>query len=346
MLVLLELKKSTLSTWMMLFFTATVFLTGFYSDFFQAPSELSPDLNQYRSLFKPGQILGIRELILKNNLGTFHFEKSATDPDTPWTLISPRKLPANSSLVKNILKDLNQVKIRSVHQMDAINVSNYSLDNTSLEVTLVGSNDKDTTLKFGLVNPIDNSTYVSLSDQKAIYHIDNISTSLNTLDLGNFVDTRIFTFDPAQITEFKIYRNRNESKKLVFFAALEKEGWVGQQKKTLKTEAVKEYFSLLADLHSNFILDKVNEKLQLDISEYLKKPSFTISVLDRKGSKYNYTLSGLVRSLSGLKIEKWQNFIIQPSNREFPYILGKKNLSLFNRSERRMKGFPVKKLFY
>ena len=346
MLVLLELKKSTLSTWMMLFFTTAVFLTGFYSDFFQAPSELSPELSQYRSLFKPGQILGVRELILKNNLGTFHFEKSATDPDTPWTLISPRKLPANSGILKNILKDLNQVKIRSVHQMDAINVSNYSLDNTSLEVTLVGSNDKDTTLKFGLVNPIDNSTYVSLSDQQAIYHIDNISTSLNTLDLGNFVDTRIFTFDPAQITEFKIHRKKNGNKNLVFFASLSSKGWLGQQKKPLRTESVKEYFSLLADLHSNFILDKVNEKLQADISEYLKKPSFLITVTDKKGSEYSYTLSGLVKSLTGLKLEKWQNFIIQPSNREFPYILSKKNLGLFNRSERRMKGFPVKKLFY
>lgn len=346
MLIRLDIKKSTLSTWMMAIFTVVLFLTGFYSDFFQAPLDINPEISRYRSLFQPGQILGVRELILKNNLGTFHFEKSSTSPDTPWTMISPRKLPANSSLVKTILKDLNNVQIRSVHANDPINIANYSLDSTSLEVTLISSNEKTSTLKFGLVNPLDNSTYVSLSDQNAIYHIDNISTTLNTLDLASFVDTRIFTFDQSSIRKIKIYRGEVNKRNLNFQAEKSDVNWVGQQNTLLKTEAVMEFMGELADLRSPLILDKVNEDLAKSVAEYLEKPSFMIVIEDENKNTYSYKISGLVRNLPGVKLEKWQNFIIQPSNREFPYVLNKKVLGLFRSSERRLRSFPVKKLFY
>lgn len=346
MLIRLDIKKSSLSTWMMGFFTIILFLTGFYSDFFQAPIDINPEISRYRSLFQPGQILGIRELILKNNLGTFHFEKSATDPDTPWTMISPRKLPANSSLVKTILKDLNNVQIRSVHQSDAINIANYSLDSTSLEITLIGSNEKTSSLKFGLVNPLDNSTYVSLSDQNAIYHIDNISTTLNTLDLASFVDTRIFTFDQSSIESIKIFRGQKERKNISLLAEKNKMSWIGQQNLLLKTEAVKDFMGDLADLRSALILDKVSEELAQSIAEYLEKPNYEIVVTDNQNNSYTYLVSGLIRALPGVKLEKWQYFIIQPSNRTFPYVLNKKVLELFQRSEKRLRSFPVKKLFY
>lgn len=346
MLVRLEVKKSTLSTWMILFFAGVLFITGFYSDFFQAPLDINPEMSRYRSLFQPSQILGVRELILKNNLGTFHFEKSSTSPDTPWMMISPRKLPANSSLVKTILRDLNNVQIRSVHTNDPINIANYSLDAATLEVTLISSNDKSSTLKFGLINPLDNSTYVSLSDQSAIYHIDNISTTLNTLDLASFVDTRIFTFDPGSVNSIKIYRGSENSRNLNFSAEKSGLNWIGQNNVVLKTEAVKEFMGNLADLRSPLILDRVSEKMAEEISKYLEKPSFEIVVTDTSKNKYTYKISGLIRGLPGVKLEKWQNFIIQPSNREFPYVLNKKVLGLFQRSERVLRTFPVKKLFY
>lgn len=346
MLVRLELKKSTASTWMIVLFTLILFLTGFYSDFFQAPLKVNQDIGRYRSLFQPGQILGVRELILKNNLGTFHFEKSATDPDTPWTMISPRKLPANSSLVKNILQELNNVQIRSVHANDPINVANYSLDSSSLEVTLIDSNEKTSTLKFGLVNPLDNSTYVSFEEQNAIYHINNISTTLNTLDLSGFVDSRIFTFDLSSVTSLVIYRGKAEKNQVNFLAKKEKNQWVGQRDMILKSEAVMEFFGELSDLRSSFILDKVDETLQEEIQKYMTTPAYEIVVSYGDKVTYRYEISGLVKALPNLKLEKWQTFIVQPSNREFPYILNKKVLDLFHRSERNLRSFPVKKLFY
>ncbi len=346
MLIRLDLNKSTLSSWLMVLFTAILFLTGFYTDFFQAPTKINPEMSQYRSLFRPGQILGVREVILKNNLGTFHFGRAATDPNTPWTMISPRQLPANSNLLKNILSDLNKVQIRSVHQNDPINIANYSLDSTSLQITLIDSNQKESTLKFGLINPLDNSTYVSLSDQDAIYHIDNITTTLNTLDLANFVNTRIFSFDPQKVSKITIYRGLKEDKKVNFLIEKKEINWFGQGDRRLNTEAVQQYLSQLTELKSSLILDEITEDLQKGIDEYLTKPAFEMIVETEAGAEYSFLLSGLVRKLPGIKLEKYQNFIIQPSNRKFPYVLSRKMLETFQKSERGLRGFPVKKLFY
>ncbi len=345
MLINLEFKKSSASTWMLAIFSFIILLTGVYSDFFQAPTEINPEMSTYQSLFKPGQILGVQQIVLKNNLGTFHFEKSKALPDTSWVMISPRTLPANTTLIKNILNDLNNVKIKNVHEMDAINISNYSLDNTPIEVTLIGSNDKSATLKFGLVNPLDNSTYVSLSDQKAIYHIDNIGMSLNTLNLGSFVDTRIFTFNPSDVTEVSIYKGKKEPRNIRFGLTKTKTGWDGRQTKNLKMEAVQDYLSELADLRSSLILDKTNEELEEDIQSYMDKLSYTVEIKTTQHS-YNYEITGLVRKLGDIKLEKWQTFMIKPSNRNHPVVVSKKYLGLFNPSERSLRSFPVKKLFY
>ncbi len=345
MLINLEIKKSTASTWMLGIFSFIILLTGIYSDFFQAPTELTPEMSTYQSLFKPGQILGVQQIILKNNLGTFHFEKSNNLPDTKWVMISPRTLPANTTLIKNILNDLNNVKIRNVHEMDAINISNYSLDNTSIEVTLIGSNEKSATLKFGLVNPLDNSTYVSLSDQQAIYHIDNIGMSLNTLNLGSFVDTRIFTFTPSEVTQMTIYKGTKEKRNIRFTLSKEKTQWSGKQYKNLKLEAVQDYLSDLADLRSTLILDKTSEGLEKEINTYFEKPAYQVEIKTLEQT-YDYSITVPVNKLSDIKLERWQSFMIKASNRNHPVIVSKKFLNLFNPNERNLRSFPVKKLFY
>ncbi len=345
MLINLELKKSSASTWMLLLFSFVILLTGVYSDFFQAPTELTPEMSTYQSLFKPGQILGVQQIILKNNLGTYHFEKSNIMADSNWLMISPRNLPANTTLIKGILNDLNNVKIRNVHEMDAINISNYSLDNPSIDVTLIVSNEKSATLKFGLVNPLDNSTYVSLSDQKAIYHIDNIGMSLNTLNLGSFVDTRIFTWTPSEVSLMTIYKGSKEERNIRFQIAKEKGEWNGRQSKGLKVEAVQDYLSDLADLRSSLILDKTTDELETDMKSYFDKPAYIVEVKTSNQS-YTYEITGLVKQLGDLKLEKWQNFIIKASNRHNPVVVSKKFLEMFNPNEKSLRTFPVKKLFY
>ena len=346
MLVKVNLNRSSLSSWLMLLFTCSLLLTSFYTDFFQAPTQVNHEVGSYRSLLRPGQTLGTKEMILKNNLGTFHFQRLTTVSNTSWNMISPRQLPANSSLLDNILNDLGKVQIKNIHQNDPINVSNYSLDSSQLQITLIDSNGKESILKFGLINPLDNSTYVNLSDKNAIYQIDNITTTLNTLDLANFIDTRVFGFAPETITAIKILKRKNSGNQTSFLVTKTKDSWLGQKERKLNSKSVHQFLQQLTTIKSPLILDKMTTNLQKKLDQYLSKAAFEINITKQNKRKYSYTLSGLVHSLPGVKLEKWQHFIIKPSHRDFLYILPKNFLKTFQLSERQLKKFPVKNLFY
>ena len=341
-----SLQKSFLSSWLLIFFAFSLAIAAGISQLFQAPVNNDSTTSSYQSLFQPGQILGLKEMVLKNSLGEFHFERADNNTTTPWAMISPRRFPANSKLINSIVNDLDKIKIRNVHQFDAINVSNYSLDEPSLEVTLINNDKKKTILRFGLVNPIDNSTFVTLSNQKAIYHIDNIKHSLGNLDLTSFVNTKLLTLEPSSISFLSITRNLKDRIKTTLTIKQNKKGWEGRNSKPLEAQRVKLYFQTLGSLKSNVILDKVTDEQQKEISRYFEKPLYLVNIKKSNGKVEKYEISPLIRSLPGLKLEKWKNVLFRSTNSQFVYVLGKDMLKYFNRSERNMHTLPIKKLFY
>jgi hypothetical protein len=345
MLMKLQLKRSTLSTGLLLLFIISILISAGFSQFFQAPIDSNTDINRFQSLFQPGQILSLKELKLKNSLGEFHFERADNKPESPWSILSPRSFPANGQLINGIIGSLEKIKIKAVHSLDAINISNYSLDAPSLELTLINNENESTLLKFGIVNPIDNSTFVSLSDQKAIYHIDNIKQSLGNLDLTDFVNTNLLKIQASQLQKMTIVRHLKDTKRNLMIE-YEKNSWFGQSNKPLEVEKVVRYLETLSSLKSNTILDKVTGKQQKEINRYFEKPLYIITMSLRDGTVKRYEISPLVRQLSGIKVEKWQNVLFRDPHNKFVYVLNKEVLKYFNRSERNMHTLPIKKLFY
>ncbi len=346
MLLKLDFKKSILSTWLLIFFTITVVLSAGISQFFQAPKNVKAELAFYQNLFKPGEILGLKKLILKNSLGTFEFERLDHNPESPWEIISPRKLPANSAVINELIKELENIKIKAVHPLDSINISNYSLDNPYLELSLINHENKSSDLVFGLINPIDNSTFVTLSGQKAIYHIDNIKTTYAKLELTKLVDTRIFTLafkDVAKIEIFKIVNNRKRPN-----LYLEKVDniWLGVNKLALDEKKVETFLEQFSSIKTNIILDKVSEKQQEEIARYFKDPLYNITITTKAGRAYHYETSALVKKLPNLKLERWKNILFKAKERNVVYILRKEKTKLFNQTSKKMKALPIKKLFY
>lgn len=342
MLLQINLRKSVLSSWLLLFFTLAIGVGAGISQFFQAPINNDNEINRYQNLFQPGQILGLREVVLKNSLGTFHFERADNNTNTPWSMISPRNFPANSRLLNAIIDSLDDIKIRTVHQLDAINISNYSLDAPSLEISLIGNDKKKSHLKFGLVNPIDNSTFVTLSGQEAIYHIDNIKKPFGSLDLTDFINTKLISYNANEIKDLRIARQEKQTLLIV----QKDDHWVGKNGKKLESDKVMRYFQTLTSLKSNIILDKVDGTQLEQIKKYFEKPLYMIKMTRKNGTVTEFEISPLVRQLTGLKLEKWKNVLFRDKSNQFVYILPKETLKYFSRSERNMRTLPIKKLFY
>jgi hypothetical protein len=346
MLLKIDLKKSILSTWLLILFVITVVLSAGISQFFQAPKNVKAELAFYQNLFKPGEILSLKRLILKNSLGTFEFEKQDHNPESPWYIVSPRKLPANSAVLNELIKELESIKIKAVHPLDSINISNYSLDNPYLELSLINHENKSSDLTFGLINPIDNSTFVTLSGQKAIYHIDNIRNTYAKLELTKLVDTRIFTLTFKDVVKIEIFKLVNTKKRLNLSLVKNNNVWLGKNKLALDEKKIKKFVDQFSSIKTNIILDEVSEKQQEEITRYFKDPLYNITITTKSGRVHHYETSALVKKLSGLKLERWKNILFKAKEKNVVYILRKEKTKIFNQTAKKMKALPIKKLFY
>jgi hypothetical protein len=342
MLIKVPLKKSKVSSWGLSFFALTLIVAAFCSDFFQAPIVTTQELNKFRLLMDSQQVNKIESFSIKNRLGEFQLQREADR----WKLISPRDMPADPVTIGKILESLKKIKIRKIFQIDPINISNYSLDAPLIEFNLGYPNQKKQNLKIGLINPIDNSTYITTSENDAIYHVDSLEHSLEKFNLSDLIDSKIFAQNNKTVKEVKIFRGHLNSKNLQLKLVRTGADWQGKSQKLLQLEKVEKYLDSLFSLKSLMILDKVSENLKIQIDKKLRTPLYTIIVKDNSDNEVKFIVSSLINQLPDLKLEKRKNFLISASDRSYSYILSKENLVHFSKTQKKLKQIPIKKLFY
>lgn len=343
MLVKISTNRTKAANVLTFMFLITIILGALASEFFQAPLTKNTALSRYQLLIKPEQIEQIKEIEITNRLGVFKISK---DNLKLWSLTEPRNLPSNQQTVKNILSNLGKIKIRKILSKDAINISNFSLDSPQMKLRLSYFGGKEQTLNLGLLNPIDNSTYVTFTEQEAIYHVDALKGNLESLNLSNFIDSKIFTQKISDVTQLKIYRGKLPATKTRLFLKRNKDGWEDSNKNVLESKTVEKYLANLFNLKSSLIIDKRSEKLDKALLKYFKNPSYTMEVEQKNGQKAFYEVTYLINTIPDLKMEKRQTFIIKSSNRAHPYIIEKLKMPLFHKSQRSFKRLSIKKLFY
>jgi len=334
--------KASLSSVMLAFFFLLITAGALSSVFFQAPVVKTHEIERMRVLFNDSDLGDLRELTLSNRLGNFTFERVASQ--SSWRMTEPRMVMANAQPLERMLSALSEIKIRRIYDRDPINISNFSLDQPQMKVKLVSSDLSTKELSFGLINPIDNSTYIAFDQGDLIYHIDALNFTLENLDLINFIDTRIFALSIDQMASLKIWRENISQPQL--HLVNEDGQWKDAGLNLLEPIAVREFLTELTSLRSLFIIDKKSPELSLAIDQQLEKPLYTVEVISQSGDSYRYSLSQLVQSLPEMKFEKRQNFLIQASNRDYPFMLAKDSLELFNKRNNHFKPLTIKKLFY
>lgn len=337
----IQAKKSTLSNWLMIFFVFALALSAGISEFFQAPKTLNQELEQYHFLFTKNQIANFDQIKIENRLGEFSLARTSAGV---WELTSPRVLPASADLVSRMTRTLEGVKIRKLFPKDPINLSNFSLDNPLMKIKLTSTTkNTEEEVHFGLVNPIDNSTYIYSDTKEVIYHVDALANSLEGLGLSDFVDSKVFTMNTDQVAFFELFRGRS-SKQLSL--KREKDQWLGRNDKPVRPDDVVKYFNDLLEVRSALILDKLTEKLSETLERLLKTPFYYIKIKTASGEEITYEISTIVNNLPDVKLDKGQIYIVKASNRSHPYVLTKDSFKFYGKRYSSFKSLPFKKLFY
>ncbi len=334
------------ANWLMGIFLLILLLATGISEFFQAPTEQNTELTRFRTLFTKEDFANITELKLRNRLGDFHFSKVENDPYSRWNMVLPKRFPANNEVLKKLFETLKDLKIRKIFSYDPINIANFSLDAPLYEITLIGTDGKKKVLSFGLVNPIDNSTYVSNSaETEAIYHIDAVQSDLASLDMTDFVDSHIFTPKSAQVKTLKIYRGSVSGTPAFQLQRGDRGEWISRGRELDEAKTLQWMDELLL-LKTMLIVDKSTPELDDSVQKLIESPQFTLEIEDLNENVLTWSVSNSINSLPDVRVEKRAYVLIKASNRPYPYLIHKDQLRLFQPREQDMRKLPINKIFY
>lgn len=315
--------QSYISTWLILSFTLGVLILLAYSEIFQN-SLTKNDFEKFSTNPVSSDILdNIKTIQFKNRLGKFTITR---DQNENWLLIAPRKMPAKAKTIYKILDAFRDLPIKTLHQYEPINLQSFSLDRPIILIDFFTKLDEQVSVKVGLVNPINSTSYLTVSGKDVIYQTDILKNKLELLDLSDFINSNIFSHDIENITKFDVYHGKqNQSYNTLELIGI---NWISKRYKTISQENVNKTLLEILNIKSHMIIDTKDEKLINFINNYLKNPRYRV-VVHEGDKKVIYTVSQLIKSVPELKLEKKQYFIVKSSERQFPHVIDKKYLEYF-----------------
>lgn len=291
-----SLLKPSLSTGLVgLFFFILVILALFAEVFVSRTPEI--DLAQiYANPVPVSEFQRLKKISFTNKYGSFEMVNTNAEESLqgPWQLVSPQTQRVKPDLVSKIVENLNILRIRSIHRYEPINVTSFSLDNPNFTLFLTTSKSKDYEIKLGLINPIDNSAYLSLSSQNQIYQIEPLEMALETYDLSQIVESRVLALDFSKLKSVEMLEGTQSR----FLISVGRESWVDGEE-VLSESKVADFLSKIEDMKSSSLLENLSAEQVQNFQTQIQSSATVLKIAYNDEVK-TYYFSEIRKSLPGL----------------------------------------------
>lgn len=319
--------RPTLSSLLVISFALILLFLGLFAEVFVSQTE-EVDLAQiYANPIPVIELQNLKSFRMTNKQGSFLLEN--TDPEGklagPWQMIEPQALKVKGDVIPRILDALNVIRVRNFHRLEPINVTSFSLDNPTLTLNFKTVKDKSYEIKMGLINPIDNSAYLSLSSQNQIYQIDPIEMALESYDLAQLVESRVLAVNADSLASLEIYTSKGLEVKLL----KKDDQWLDQNGVVLSTEKVKKYFDRLEDLKSFSILNDLTPPQQEFMSKETAAPVFSLKLISAQGVR-SYVVSEIKDGIPGMNLGRSNFYALSSEERKSFVLVDKDQLKAFS----------------
>lgn len=328
--------RKIISNLVLILFFLLVGAAALLTQVFQNPLKNSGKVIEQVRLFTNNELSSIDKLILKNKSGEYTFERDPINQITPWHMTTPRNISANSVFIDKLFTSLSFTKVKKVFPEEKINYSNFSLDRPTSTLTLIDQEGKTTTILVGLMNSIDNSTYLKIDGRPGIFHVDAPAISLENATILDLIESQIISIDLDTILSFRIYHGNKKTNPALEIKK-KSEGWIDREGTTLSADKIDDYLGELSSLKSTFIIDKPTEGQKRQIATLSHNAVFIISVEDVKGNVIDYNISALTKEISDLDLKNEEYFVVTISNNSSSYVVKKVFFDLFNRKADTLK---------
>jgi hypothetical protein len=271
---------------------------------------------------------------MTNKQGNFLLENTHPEGklEGPWQMVEPQALKVKDDVIPKIVDALNVIRVRNFHLLEPINIASFSLDNPTLTLTFKTFQDKSYEVKMGLINPIDNSAYLSLSSQNQIYQIDPIEITLESYDISQLVESRVLALNPESLVSLEIYTPTGLEVKLL----KKEELWVDQNGVSLDTNKVKKYFEKLEDLKSFTILDKLTIPQQAFMEAAMATPIYTLKLISAQGVR-SYFVSEIKNGIPGMNLSQSNFYALSSEEKKSFVLIEKEQLRAFTLKSSELK---------
>lgn len=332
MLKKLTIDRNKFGLILLTFFSSVLIFTALYSVFFQTPLQ-DQSLKRYKGLLAEEQIDLMTKFSLKNKLGSYEFEKKI-DPLNPqanlnWAMTSPRFLPASEEGLNKVFQSLKNIRIRKTYSVGEVDASSFSLDNPVITMTLKENSGEEFSIFVGLTNPIDNSSYIQIPEQKSIYHIDSFDRSIEGLDIISLIEPR--PFFPAMINAYKININILEGQKTTYNYIKKNNQWFSLKSETATYNEIEG----IKNLAAKAFLDQLEQSKKM-VEKSFASPLIEIEFLDNDNrmvssfsvtSPINQNIPELKVDLKQFHLAKVKNIDVHNELNELYYVLSKESIT-------------------
>ena len=311
------------------------------SEFFQVSRYPSERLLAFKNPIERPILDRLSFMTITNPLGTYELAKRGDS----WQLLKPRNLMASGDLVEQIIESLRNLKVRKLYEKDKINLQSFSLHRPTIEINL-GAFDLAQKIKVGILNSIDDSTYIVDDKSSLIYQIDLLGVSIQSLGLGDFINSQVFRESIAQVQRIHVKKHLPGHLESKLSIVQKNKRWIGPNERKLNQDRVNELLSKLFAKKVEVILDERSKALENHITKTMGRPSFTVSIEQNDAQETIYKISYPLNSLSDMKLEKKKFVLVTSSENGHPVLADKSILDLLNIRASRLHSVLPKKLFY
>lgn len=330
------IEKKWISNALIVSFMILVAFSAFLSEVLKAPAKKTTEIIEQSLVFNNKELETVNKISLKNKSGEYIFERASLEVGSPWSMTSPKTVASGSVFIDKLFSNLITIKTKKYLPDTNSNSLNFSLDKPTATITLTDKNQKSYSLNIGIMNTIDQSTYVRISEKKGIYHIEAPSDSLENITINDLIESRIFDFSASNIAALKITKKMTTLP--VIDLTLKDKIWTLNDGKVLNTKKVEEFLNDFFKIKSTLVLDQQTELQKKQTQKLLATPDYRINIEMTDGKKISYLVSSPTKSLVDKALNDVPHILISETESTIVFVIKNENASLFDVKSDLIKG--------
>lgn len=318
-------QRKLISNTLFLTFLALIVASAFLSDALKAPLKTHNEFIEETLVFGQKELEDITQISLTNKTGTYVFTKA----EDSWLMILPKEYKKNSIFIEKLYNSLMTIKTKKQVADNAENASRFSLDKPSATLTL--SNDlKTIAIDIGIMNTIDNSTYVKISEKFGIYHIEAPSRSLENITVADLIETKTLDLRPEHLKSFKITRKKVDSSSFAVERLEEALDWASDKNPNITPDQVDDFIARIALIKSNIVLTEPTAAQLAHVNKMQKNAEIEIVTKNFSDVSTSYQVSAPVKNFPALSLNDEFHLVITRTDSNAIHFIKAENLNIFD----------------